>query len=133
MITAKYELSTLLALLIFLVLPLSIMEQQLNKQLDIHLNKWVENSQSLSWSLTGKPFFNVAEDSEVTVNLLLLSESYRTKHIDSKPGNYCNQFLYTLEPFLALFLQQHGIAQYEFRFKFLMIGTTRKQYLVKAA
>jgi len=109
------------------------MDQQLNKQLDIHLNKWVENSQSLSWSLTGKPFFSVADDGEVTVNLLLLSESYRVKHINSKPGNYCNQFLYTLEPFLALFLKQHNISQYAFRFKFLMIGETRKEYLVKAA
>ena len=99
----------------------------------MHLNTWVENSQSLSWSLVGKPFFSVDDDSEVIVNLLLLSESYRIKHIDSKPGNYCDQFLYILEPFLALFLQQHGVSEYDFRFKFLMNGTTRKQYHVKAA
>ena len=109
------------------------MTQQFNKSLDIHLNRWVENSQSLSWSLTGKPFFNVGTDGEVTVNLLLLSESYRTKHIDSQPGNYCNLFLSTLQPYLILFLDQQGVSEYDFKFTFLMNGITRKQYFVKAA
>ena len=71
------------------------MDKQLNKQLDMHLNTWVENSQSLSWSLVGKPFFSVDDDSEVIVNLLLLSESYRIKHIDSSPEiTVINFFIY---------------------------------------
>jgi len=109
------------------------MIKQFNSQLNEHLNEWVQNSQSISWSLTGKPFFRVEDDGQIEVNLMLLSESYRTKHFNREPGNYCNNFLEALRPHLLQFLIDYGMTQYDFTFKFLMNGTMHKLYMVKAA
>jgi len=109
------------------------MQKEFNKQLDIHLNQWVQNSQSINWSHGDQPFFSVGADSDIRVNLNLLSESYRNKHIVAEPGNYCHMFLSVLEPYLAQFLIQFGVREYEFTFCFLINGATFKDCLLTAA
>jgi len=109
------------------------MQKEFNKQLNIHLNQWVQNSQSISWSFNDQPFFTVGADSDILVNLNLLSEPYRTKHIIDTPGDYCQMFLSVLEPYLAQFLIQFGIREYEFTFCFLINGTTFKDCMLTAA
>jgi hypothetical protein len=109
------------------------MQKEFNKQLNIHLNQWVQNSQSIRWSNSDQPFFSVRSDSDIIVNLDLLSEPYRTRHIMSGPGDYCYMFLSVLEPYLAQFLIQFGIREYEFTFCFLIDGTTFKDCMLTAA
>jgi hypothetical protein len=109
------------------------MQKEFNKQLNIHLNQWVQNSQSIRWSNSDQPFFSVRSDSDIMVNLDLLSEPYGTRHIMSGPGDYCHMFLSVLEPYLAQFLIQFGIREYEFTFCFLIDGTTFKDCMLTAA
>ena len=109
------------------------MQKEFNKQLDIHLNQWVQSSESISWSDNDQPFFSVGTDSGILVNLNLLSEPYRTRHIINGPGDYCHMFLSVLEPYLAQFLIQFGIREYEFTFCFLIEGTTFKDCMLTAA
>jgi len=109
------------------------MQKEFNKQLNIHLNQWVQNSQSIGGTLPGQPFFSVDVNSDITVNLNLLSDAYRFKHIVTEPGNYCQMFLSVLEPYLAQFLIQFGIREYEFTFCFLIHGATFKDYMLTAA
>lgn len=109
------------------------MQKEFNKQLNVHLNQWVQNSQSIGLSPTGQPFFSVGENSNIVVNLNLLSASYRNKHIVSQSVIYCNAFLSAIQPYLAQFLVQFGIRRYEFAFCFLMNGTTFEDCLLTAA
>jgi hypothetical protein len=106
------------------------MEKEFNKQLNRHLNQWVENSQSSNWSATEGSFFNVDEDSSVKVNLNKLSEEYRIKQIISQPASYYNAFLQTIEPYLVDFLIQFGVKSYKFRFVFVLFGAIAKDYFV---
>lgn len=106
------------------------MEKEFNKQLNNHLNQWVQNSQSSSWSVTAGDFFDVDEDSSVKVNLNKLSEEYRAKQIINQPGDYCNVFLQAIEPYLVQFLIQFGVKSYRFRFVFILFGTIAKDYFV---
>ncbi|MBB5634886.1 hypothetical protein HDF26_002438 [Pedobacter cryoconitis] len=106
------------------------MEKEFNRQLNDHLNQWVQNSQSSGWSAIEGNFFNVDEDSSVKVNLNKLSEDYKTKKIVSQPANYCNAFLQTIEPYLVDFLVQFGVKSYKFRFVFVLFGTIAKDYFV---
>jgi hypothetical protein len=109
------------------------MQKEFNKQLDIHLNQWVQNSQSINSAPGKQSFFSVGEDSDILINLNLLSKPYRNKHINEKPGVYCQMFLSVLEPYLAQFLIQFGIREYEFTFCFLINETTFKDCMLTAA
>lgn len=109
------------------------MEKEFNKQLSIHLNEWVQNSQSDSWNLTNQPFFAVNDHTIIRVNLNKLSESYRLKHIINQPAHYCNKFLSAIRPYLTQFLVQFGVREYQFRFEFVINDSTCGNFLVKVA
>ncbi|WP_158798074.1 hypothetical protein [Pedobacter sp. L105] len=107
------------------------MENTFVTKLNAHLNQWVKNNQSISWSLTGGNFLTVDMEGKVIVDLRLFSDGYQQKHILSTPGNYCNSFLIVIQPQLSQFLIDNEIEDYSFTFKFYLNGTTTKEFYVK--
>jgi len=106
------------------------MEKEFNRQLDNHLNQWVQNSQSKNWSRTNSKFFTVNDDTTVNVDLNKLSDGYRKKLVVSQPSSYCEAFLGLIEPYLTQFLIQFGIKDYRFTFVFNIAGNMEKNLYV---